>query len=166
MTIARLVSAALTVGALACTGALRAGEKGSEEGTGEPLRLQVLDVTEGAPGGKPHAVAAVPGVVVQVSIYFRTWPEENLRSLRIDVKGKSAVQVGAAQEVTVWSDPRKEKIDRGKRHFCVFFVADKPGDTLIRIIPVGVDGKERPVREVALHVFTSRQPGEQGGFRK
>lgn len=167
----KALACGLIIGAFAIGGANLGGEKKHAAGGGaageekkpkeesdDVPRLLELDVTE--PGGPPWKSHLVPGRIVQVSVFCKKWPDVDLRTLKVEQMGTSARQVGGVQEVNVWKDVSKANIDLTKRHLCVFFIADRPGDTTLRITPVGKDGKERPVREIILHVFIPRPDSE------
>lgn len=161
-------------GALCVPGHGGEDEQGAPKAGKKPSKLVQID-TNDPPPGKPWTQSVEVGDLVQVSVFCRAnFDEENLRTLRITLTGGSAIQVGNVVEVPVWRDPapgRKGKaglsaesnksIDSGKKHLCVFLIAAKPGESIVKVTPVGMDGKDRPAREVTIRVWVPPGDGEK-----
>ena len=122
--------------------------------------------TNRPPPGKPWTVIIELGDMAQISAYCRANDDgENLRSLRVELGGDSMTQVGGILEVPVWEEPSPAKkpggttavksgkiLDKAKKHLCFFLKSVRPGDTAVKVTPVGVDGKARPTRELIIQV--------------
>ena len=136
------------------------GERRQRAGTDGDVqpRLEQVDADETAPGKRVALVVMVTtGSMIQVSAYCAGYAKRGTAHPQGGARGDSVKQVGRVMVVPIGikgKDGTMTYPDQGTRHVCVMLLGEKPGKTTVTITPVGVDGKERPVRRFTVDVFT------------
>ena len=123
----------------------------SENEVGDLVRVD----TNNPPPGKPFTVFVCNGGLVQLSVQCRALGKENLRTLKIQIKGDALEKIAVA-EVPVPA-PGGKTTDNSRKDLSWFLKAVKVGDATVRITPLGVDGKDRGTRELLIRVYTKKR---------
>ncbi len=158
---------ALAFSAFLFGGANSGGEKkpGTDAGGDEksPGWLQQVEIPR-EPFDVPQRSGVNMGGAIQISMFSRNGTRDELRTLKVEIKGDSLAMVIPVVEVPVWTTPQVPPkvtpvpyMDRRKKQLSFFLNSVKVGETVVKITPIGMDGKARPVREITLDVVPAKK---------
>jgi hypothetical protein len=137
--------------AAALGGFSRAGDEGP---TAKPLYQSDLKPRLGQRISK--AGGAPEGSMWQFYLISPAVPKEKaLRTLKVELEGKSASLAGIVQVPVLRKDG---EYDTGKVNISCFISAVKAGGSVLKITPVGQDGKDWPTAQFRLEVDAPARP--------
>ena len=80
--------------------------------------------------------------------------EDKLRTFKVQLTGDAVTFIAVVEVPLMLSGTTSEKklVDTDRQAMSCFFKANKVGETLVKITPIGLDGKEQETKEITLKV--------------